>query len=262
MKPVHSTASLLAAILLLAACAPAGRPTDAGPSVQELAATIAAATIQAGLAPTSTPTALPTIPPIAPTAEPTLSIHADNSACRSGPGADFKVIAMFPAGTTVKIVGKATAQGYWIVLDPASQASCWVQAQDGTPAGSFDAVPEMTPQVTAGNVPAKPAFLRWPFYCSYNADGSYTLTVQLSWTDASSNENGFRIYRAGAQIADLPANTNTYNETVPVPADTVIIYGVQAYNDAGASAQLLSPSGSKSGSNAVACKSPTATATP
>jgi hypothetical protein len=246
----------------MTACAPATPPTATGPSVQELAATIAAGTIQAAQAATSTPTALPTLPPIAPTAEPTLFIHTDNSACRGGPGADFKVIATFPAGTTVDMVGKDTADGYWIVLDPTSGSSCWVQAQDGTPAGSFDAVPEMTPQVATGNVPAKPTFLRWPFYCTYNSDGSYTLTVQLGWTDASNNENGFRIYRSGAQIAELPANTTTFNETVTVPGSTVIVYGVQAYNDAGASAQLLSPEGPKSGSNPVACNPPTLTATP
>ena len=80
--------------------------------------------------------------------------------------------------------------------------------------------------------------------------------------DSSNDENGFRIYRAGTQIADVPANTTTYKDVVNVPVNTVIIYGVAAYNEAGISPPALTPGGPKGGSKPVACNSPVATAKP
>src|SRR5512142_2071557 len=162
---------LLAAIALLAACAPAATPTAAAPSVQELAATIAASTIRAANVSSPTPTELPTLQP-APTAKPTLVIRSDNTACRSGPGADFQVVATFSAGASVNMLGKDSADAYWIILDPASQSPCWVQAQDGTPAGSFEALPEMTPQAESVTPPNKPGKGVWNFFCD-----NTTLTI-------------------------------------------------------------------------------------
>ena len=203
-----------------------------------------------------TPLVAATAAAVTPTTRPTLYIHADNASCRTGPGNDFKVIATFPAGTTLDMAGKDSADGYWIVVDPVSHNLCWIQAQDATPAGSFDLLSEMTPQASDQNVPAKPMALGWPFFCAYNADGGFTVTTQLTWMDAANNENGYRVYRAGIQIADLPANATSYKDTTNVPANTVIIYGVEAYNDAGASPQATTPGAPKGGNQPVACKTP------
>lgn len=64
--------------------------------------------------------------------------------------------------------------------------------------------------------------------------------VKLAWTDASSDETGFRIERktsAGgtyAQIADLAANTNTYIDASAV-GGTTYYYRVYAYGSGGGS---------------------------
>ncbi|RLD15752.1 MAG: hypothetical protein DRI22_02075 [Caldiserica bacterium] len=64
-------------------------------------------------------------------------------------------------------------------------------------------------------------------------------TIELSWTDNSDNEDGFRIERKEAggtysEIATLPANTTSYTDTGLNP-ETTYYYRVRAYNSFGTS---------------------------
>jgi uncharacterized protein YgiM (DUF1202 family) len=219
-------------VFALSACnigikAPSSDPLSA-------ASTIVAMTLQAQGSPTSkgsfvaTPFASPVVATA--TTKPTLFINKDNSKCRSGPGPDFKVIASFNSGTTVVLVAKDTADSYWLVKDPTSADICWVQAQDATPAGSFDSLPEVTPQASSNKVPARPGSIIYTFSCD-----NTSVTTKLSWTDNANNENGYHIDRLGSQIADLPPDSNNYTDTVDYTLGTQMTYAVEAYNDAGAS---------------------------
>jgi hypothetical protein len=82
-----------------------------------------------------------------------------------------------------------------------------------------------------------PGSLNWGFYCTYVSGINYTVNVQLNWTDAADNEAGYRIYRSGTKIADLPANTTTFSEKTDLTAGSELIYGVAAFNEAGESTQ-------------------------
>jgi hypothetical protein len=234
MKAVRKRTAFLTAILLLAACNPARGQTSTGPSVQDLAATIAAATINAGGTATATAGVASATAVVTPTTQPVLFISVDHASCRSGPGPDFEVIASYPAGASVDMLGKDSADSYWIVLDPASNKLCWIQAQDATPSGSFDTLPEMTPQPVRVTVPNKPSRGAWNFYCD-----NTTLTTILGWNAPSGPVNGYRIYREGNQIADVPATQTSYTETVPFTYGSSIMYAVAAYNDAGTSQQTV-----------------------
>ncbi len=64
-------------------------------------------------------------------------------------------------------------------------------------------------------------------------DKAYTVT--LSWIDAATNETGYRIYRGGALIATLGTNAKGYTDSPSYGGPYV--YGVEAFNDAGASAR-------------------------
>ena len=65
--------------------------------------------------------------------------------------------------------------------------------------------------------------------------------IDLSWADGSGNESGFRVERSpdGAgnwvEIADLPANSGSYNDT-DLTASTPYFFRVSAYNANGSSA--------------------------
>jgi hypothetical protein len=200
------------------------------------ASTMVAMTLQAGALPTSqasaaaTPYASPVV--ATPTTKPTLYINKDNSQCRSGPGADFKVIASFNTGTTVNLVAKDSADSYWLVVDPTSADICWVQAQDASPSGSYDSLPEVTPQASTNKAPARPGSIVYTFSCD-----STSVTTKLSWTDNANNENGYHVYRLGTKIADLPPNSNSYTDTVNYTLGTQMNYAIEAYNDAGVSQQ-------------------------
>lgn len=202
-------------------------------SVEQAAATIVAMTMQARAGIPNgtliTPFASPAV--ATPTVKPTVSIHTDGAKCKSGPGADFKVIATYSVGTVADLLGKDTADGYWLVKDPSSGSSCWVQIQDATPAGSFELLPEVTPQPVAQTAPGRPGHASFNFNCD-----STSLTTILAWNAPTGTVNGYRLYREGTKIADLDAGTTTYNETIPFNFGSSMNYAVEAYNDGRVSA--------------------------
>ncbi len=225
--------AILAACLFLSACGTAGNATAAEPSVQQLASTIAAATVNAAAAGTATAAVTPTVPSATATIQPTLFINAATSSCRSGPSPDFEVIATYTAGTTVPLVGKDSADSYWVVQDPGSHSDCWISVQDGTPGGSFDTLPDMTPPPVSGAVPGKPAKGAWNFACD-----NTTLTTILDWRPTTGTVNGYRIFRQGNQIADVPSTQTNYTDKIPFTYGSSMQYSVAAYNEAGMSPQL------------------------
>ena len=253
MKPFAQIAAVIASLFLASCNLPLAQPAS-GPSVNEQAATLVAATLQAAATATSpaiTPFASPALPDVTPTTKPTLLINTDNASCNSGPGADFTVIATFPAGTSVDILGKDTPDSYWIVLDPTSHNLCWVQAQDATASGNYQALPQVTPPAGSSKpkTPAGPGYVIWTFSCA----GSQ-VTVTLTWPDKADNEKGYHIYRNGSQIAELPPNSTSYTDTTADTSGGVIVYAVAAYNDAGSSPQA-STAKSASGSNTpISCQ--------
>jgi murein DD-endopeptidase MepM/ murein hydrolase activator NlpD len=58
--------------------------------------------------------------------------------------------------------------------------------------------------------------------------------INLTWSDNSSNETGFRIYRNSSQVASVGADQTTYQDT-NLNCNTAYNYTVMAYNAAGAS---------------------------
>jgi hypothetical protein len=59
-----------------------------------------------------------------------------------------------------------------------------------------------------------------------------TNTINLSWTDAATNETGYRVYRSGALLAMLAADSTSYSDT-SAGLNTARTYYVQAYNAGG-----------------------------
>ena len=228
-------------ILAMAACtfgqaAPAIGPMDAAATI--VAMTLAAQGISTSPGQPASPTASPAPPTFTATAKPELKIDANNAACRQGPGANNEILTSFSAGTTVDMIAKDTADGYWLVKDPASGSSCWVRMQDATAAGSYTLLPEVTPQATESkSVPAKPGSSSSFDYWRYDCGGG---TVSLQWLDSADNEAGYRIYRNGQMVAELPAGSTSYGDSIYLGIGP-LSYSIRAYNDAGESAPLNTP---------------------
>ncbi len=230
---------VLGALTLLGTSACGSAPvTPSGSDVNQAASTLVALAFEA-----ATRTAQARPPTVAPSATPTfekprLYVNS-NVQCRSSTSANSKVIAALTAGMTLDMIGKDSADSAWLVQVPGGAAPCWVRAADSSPGGSFQSLPEVTPQPPSGHVPAAPTDLSWPFLCTYKDGVLYTIKTALSWDDTAGDANGFRVYRNDQMIADLGADARAYADTADVVLGSNLTYGVEAYNEAGASPRLV-----------------------
>ncbi|HEY9151444.1 MAG TPA: hypothetical protein VIN60_01055 [Anaerolineales bacterium] len=236
MKSRTAVLILAGALIMLSSACGAAAPTPAPLTINEAASTLVAITFQAATrsASLNTPTPLPS-PIVTPTyAKPLLYIN-DNAQCRTGTSPNFKAVAALSAGMTVEIVGKETSQSAWLVKVPNSADTCWILAGDGSPSGDYESLPEVTPQPSTQKLPSSPVIVAWPWFCTYSDGVMYKATVNLSWIDPANDANGFRVYRQGTQIADLPASKTSVVDTFNIVLGTNLPYSVEAYNDAGTS---------------------------
>ncbi len=78
---------------------------------------------------------------------------------------------------------------------------------------------------SSGSV-AAPGDLRYQYSCSPGV-----VNITLTWKDRSDNEAGFRIYRDGTKITDLPSGSTTYDDVLSTPGSYA--YTVAAFNSGG-----------------------------
>ncbi|GAB4400840.1 MAG: hypothetical protein OHK0031_19320 [Anaerolineales bacterium] len=221
---------LILLLILLSACNLPAQPA-AAPTVDSAAvATIAAATLSAIRA--QTPLATPTQPPAA-TATPSPSATfsaplitlSENANCRSGPGEAYSVVILLKKGEQPAPIGRSP--GFWIVRS--AKGDCWLAQQLASASGSLESLPTaVLPPTPTPNLPAAPTGLRYNITCAYGGGA----TVTLTWQDAASGEDGYRVYRDGALLGQLAANTTEYSDTVP-GSSGVFIYRVEAFNATG-----------------------------
>lgn len=154
--------------------------------------------------------------------------------CRAGPGQDYEVLFTYLPKAKLEIVGNYGIENYWLVKSPDSPTGqCWLWGEFVEVSGSYWAVPSVTPPPTATKpLPNAPSFQSWDYSCEPNGV-NIDLTVTLTWSDKSSNETGFRLYRNGELIADLPANTTSYVDKSAVDSGQTLSYRLEAYNATG-----------------------------
>jgi hypothetical protein len=148
--------------------------------------------------------------------------------CRKGPGKTYELVRQLMPLESVKIVG-FFPPNYWVVST--SDGDCWLSGEFTTPAGSFAAVPTVTaPPTPQGDAPEAATFPKngWTYYC-YSGQADIT----LSWNDKADNETGYRIVRNGDEIAELPANSAYFAETIELLSGQSVGYQIRAYNLAG-----------------------------
>lgn len=212
-------------------------PSSGAPDPQ--IATAAALTVQAAI--DSSPNTQK--PPASPTprstgaitetptySKPMVSV-GDVTNCRTGPSVNYERVTQLLPETPVEIIG-FFPPNYWIVST--SAGNCWVSGEFVTPAGSFTTVPTVTAPPTSttnSEAPEPAAFPQngWTFFC-YNS-GQADITI--SWIDKATNETGYRILRNDEVVAELPANTTYFEETITLLSGQSVGYQIQGYNTAG-----------------------------
>ncbi len=173
----------------------------------------------------------PTLMTSSPSATPMAVINA-STYCRSGPAETYKSITDVSPNQNAAVLGKDSSGNYWLIQT--SSGECWVAARYVAITGNTQAIPEVTPlPLTPAGAPAEPGSL---FY-SYSCPSLTEATITLTWKDVANDESGYRVYRNGALIADLPANSTTYTDNTSRGSGSVFSYSVEAFNSIGASSQ-------------------------
>jgi hypothetical protein len=233
IRKIILSVCILSTILALSACN-LGRGT-AGLSPANSLATSVAATLTAwptaSISPSPDSLDTPTLPAtptttITPTySVPMLKVN-EGTNCRTGPGQEYPVLYTANAGAKLQIVG--SYPGYWIVKG-SDGVACWMWGEYVSVSGSHWAVPTMTaPPTPTYSPPTAPRGLKYEFECAFGS-----VTVNLQWTDTSSNEDGFRVLRDGVALISLPANSTSYTDAYSVSRGITITYSVEAFNFAG-----------------------------
>jgi len=154
----------------------------------------------------------------------------ESTNCRTGPGEEYEVVVTYLAGKELEIVGRYDPGNFWLVKSSESPTgTCWLWGDYVEVRGSTSAVPSVTPPPTSTGAPPRgPGIIEWNFSCS---DGAITFTV--NWADNATNEEGYRIFRNGEAIVELPANTTTYTDVYDLPANQNVEYYIQVYSPTG-----------------------------
>ena len=239
----------LAGLILLLAILACNTPVEQVPPPDDIQ-TAAALTLQVIFTPsvsssTSSPPATNTISPaitqtLATVGSPTITITPtysvpmltvqESTNCRTGPGEEYDIVVTYLTGKKLEIAGRYDPGNFWLVKSNESPSgTCWLWGQYVELAGSYSAVASVTPPATSTSAPPRgPGIVKWEFFCS---GGS--LTFNVTWADNANDETGYRIFRNGEQVAELPADSTTFTDTVEVSGDQSLEYYIQVYSPTG-----------------------------
>ncbi len=252
MKKTTAILSLL--VIILSSCNFPGTQ-ETGLSVEQQAATVVAKTLTAvsaedpvpTVSPTKKPEATPTVSTEPPTIQPNTTTTAltgtstatvltvdSNTNCREGPGLSYVIVIVLVPGTTYQMIARTADNTYWVVTEIGKSTACWVPAEMSNAYGNVNLLSVTTPAAptSAAGALQPPTGLAYQYECVYNGVNS-NITVSLRWSDRSNNEIGFRVYRDGTLVVDLPANTTFYTDFFAGSAAVVYSYRIAAYNAAG-----------------------------
>lgn len=244
-KTLIAASALILAIMACNIGVPApGQKVDLNEAMTLVAQTIQAATQQAAAGiPTNT------VPP--PVVAPTVTVSSDTN-CRTGPNINYSLVMLYQTGMTAEVIAKYTASNYWIIKYPGGGGnSCWLWGQYATVVGDTAGLPEAVPPPLPPTATPAPSAPKPPKNLDYSCTSENTsqkignfwllsnkLTVHITWTDNSDNENGFHIYKEGSLLATRDANKTSYNDVFTVGiiiGNFSYTYGVSSFNDFGES---------------------------
>lgn len=102
-----------------------------------------------------------------------------------------------------------------------------LESKTGNVLGTYDIA--LTVGNVSAQVPARPENLTYTFECTVGG-----VAITLTWGDAASNEEGYRVYRDGNQVKELSAGATSYTDTAP-RITGYYTYTIMAFNAAGES---------------------------
>lgn len=154
----------------------------------------------------------------------------ESTNCRTGPGEEYEVVITYLQGKELEIAGRYDPGNFWLVKSNESPTgTCWIWGEFVEVNGSYWTVASVTPPPTAtARPPRPPGIVEWNFSC---IDGAITFTV--NWADNANNEAGYRIFRNGEALIELPADSVTYTDVFNLQPDQSVEYYVQVFGPSG-----------------------------
>lgn len=155
----------------------------------------------------------------------------ESTNCRTGPGEAYEIVFTYLSGKKLEIAGRYDPGNFWLVKSNESPSgTCWLWGEYVDVTGSYWAVSSVTPPPTSTSAPPRaPSIQKWEFSCSGG-----TLTFTVIWGDHATGETGYRIFRNGEQLVELPANSTTYTDNYTLAElNQSVEYYVQVYGPAG-----------------------------
>lgn len=161
---------------------------------------------------------------ITPTYSVPMLIVQESTNCRTGPGEQYQILFTYLEGKQLEIAGRSDTGDFWLVKAPESPTgTCWLWGEFVEVTGSHWVVPSVIAPPTGTNPPPQQVILEnWEFFCSGD-----TLNITIIWFDRAENETGYRIFRNGGAVAELPANSTTYTESTELRAGQWAEYYIQ-----------------------------------
>lgn len=212
----------------------------------EQVSTMVAQTLQAftqealSATPTNTPMPTATATTAKTSVPPTLSVSVATN-CYAGPSTNYGFVITIYPGISVIVVGKDTADNYWIIDVPNYPGTiCWLSGQYASVAGDTSnlSVP-VTPAISIYTL-SEPRSLH--VSCSSQAlsstpepewwENASQWTVVFRWTNTDNDQTGLRVYRNGRLIVTLRERATSYTDTfIHSARHRDVTYGVQAFNN-------------------------------
>lgn len=168
---------------------------------------------------------------------PTLTVREATN-CRTGPGEAYEVVFTYLTGKELEIVGRYDPGDFWLVKSNESPTgTCWIWGEFADVTGSYWVVSSVTPPPTAtARPPRAPGLENWEFFCSDD-----TLNFSVIWVDNTNDETGFRIFRNGEVVVELPANSTTFTDRFAVSSNQRVEYYIQVFSPSGTANSSVMP---------------------
>jgi hypothetical protein len=217
------------------------RPLSGLEQVSTMVAQTLQAFTQEALTATTANTPLPTVTatPRNTPVPPTLTVSADTN-CYAGPSTGFGFVITLHPGTIAVVIGKDTANNYWIIDVPNYPGTtCWLSGQYATLTGDTSylagqptpaIVPYTLSEPRALHVSCHQTPVAYPPPSWWHSSSAWT--VVFSWKNTDNDQTGIRVYRNGWRIAMLGGRATSYTDTFIRRGwhwDEDITYGVQAF---------------------------------
>ncbi|HSK88290.1 MAG TPA: SH3 domain-containing protein [Anaerolineales bacterium] len=150
------------------------------------------------------------------TAAPAYLTVQEATNCRTGPGESYEIVFTYLSGTKLEIVSRYDPGNFWLVKSAESPTgTCWMWGEYVEVTGNASAVPNVTPPSASTTEPVETFIVdRWEYSCG-SEFGDFT----LNWQDRATNETGYRIFRNGELLIELPADSTFYTDTFALTED-------------------------------------------